>query len=123
MAARAKQLNQSTGSVADSTESGAAKLGQFVHDAGAKAANQLPESVTSLTDPVPESEKGDLRKMAEEGWQQATLAAKGIASAATTVAGAVSQSTHRTVEHNYGKEADGVAQGQSTIFMERQVRG
>jgi hypothetical protein len=49
--------------------------------------------------------------LAEEGWTQATVAAKGLATAATTVAGAVSQSAHRAVEHNYGKEADGVAQG------------
>lgn len=114
VAARARSLNQSTNSIATSLESGATKVGQVVHDAGAKAADHLPESVTKLTDPVPEGEKGEFRKLAEDGWQQATFAAKGLAAAATTVAGAVSQNAHRAVEHNYGKEADGVAQGQST---------
>jgi hypothetical protein len=62
-----------------------------VHDTARDAATHLPESIRKLADPVPQ---------------------QGLATAATTVAGAVSQSAHRAVEHNYGKEADGVAQGQ-----------
>lgn len=102
--------------MADSVEAGSQKVGEVVHDAGKKAAQHLPESVTNLTEPVPQGEKGEFRKFAEEGWQQATFAAKGFASAATTVAGAVSQNAHRAVEHNYGKEADNVAQGESRRF-------
>lgn len=113
VAARAKQLNSTTGSIADSASSGAQKLGGYVHDAGKSAAGYMPESVQKLGEPVPEQDKGEFRKLAEDGWTQATFAAKGIASAATTVAGAVSQNAHRAVEHNYGKEADAVAQGMS----------
>lgn len=112
VAGRAKQLNQSTHSMADSVESGSQKVGETVHNAGARVAEHLPESVTKLAEPVPEGEKGDFRKLAEQGWQQATFAAKGVATAATTVAGAVSQNAHRAVEHNYGKEADSVAHGE-----------
>lgn len=111
VASRAKQLKSTTGSIAESASSGAQRVGQFVHDAGQRAGEHLPESVRKLADPVPEQEKGEFRKLAEEGWTQATFAAKGIATAATTVAGAVSQNAHRAVEHNYGKEAESVAQG------------
>lgn len=111
VAARAKQLNSTTGSIAESASSGAQRVGQYVHDAGKSAAEHLPESVQKLGDPVAEQDKGEFRKLAEEGWTQATFAAKGIATAATTVAGAVSQNAHRAVEHNFGKEAEGVAQG------------
>lgn len=113
LAARAKQMNQTTHSIAESAESGSQKVGEYVHDAGKKVANQLPDSVVQ---PTPEEQKGDIRKLAETGWQQATFAAKGFAAAASTVAGAVSQNAHRAVEHNYGKEADSVAQGRSCSF-------
>jgi hypothetical protein len=122
LAAQAKQLNSSTTSISNSAASGSAKVGQYVHDTAAKAAVHLPESVRKLTDPVPEQDKGDLRKLAEQSWTQATFAAKGLANAATTIAGAVSQSTHRAVEHNFGKEADGVAQGQSPLGAEDRRR-
>ena len=58
-----------------------------------------------------EHDKSDLRKIAEDGWTQVTIAAKGIASAAVTVGTAASESAHRAVENNFGKEHDKVAQG------------
>jgi len=112
LAANAKQVSSATGSIAESAESGAKKVGQFVHDKAQQNAHYLPESVQRLGDPVAEQDKGELRKLAETGWTQATFAAKGLVGAATTIAGAVSQNAHRAVEHNFGKEADGVAQGQ-----------
>ena len=119
VAAQAKQLNSTTGSIAESASSGSTKVGQYVHDTAKDAATHLPESIRKLADPVPQQDKGEFRKLAEDGWTQATVAAKGFASAATTVAGAVSQSAHRAIEHNYGKEADGVAQGEYLIFINR----
>jgi hypothetical protein len=86
-----------------------------------QSAHYLPESIQRLADPVPEQDKGELRKLAETGWTQATFAAKGLVGAATTIAGAVSQNAHRAVEHNFGKEADGVAQGR--CLMIRSVLG
>jgi hypothetical protein len=115
LAANARQANSTTGSIAESADSGAKKVGQFVHDTASKSAHYLPESVQRLGDPVPEQDKGELRKLAETGWTQATFAAKGLVGAATTIAGAVSQNAHRAVEHNFGKEADGVAQGRSSM--------
>jgi hypothetical protein len=115
LAANARQANSTTGSIAESADSGAKKVGQFVHDTAQKSAHYLPESVQRLGDPVPEQDKGELRKLAETGWTQATFAAKGLVGAATTIAGAVSQNAHRAVEHNFGKEADGVAQGRSSM--------
>lgn len=111
LAANAKQVNSTTASIAESAESGAKKVGQYVHDKAQQNAHYLPESVQRLGDPVAEQDKGELRKLAETGWTQATFAAKGLVGAATTIAGAVSQNAHRAVEHNFGKEADGVAQG------------
>jgi hypothetical protein len=115
LAANARQANSTTGSIAESADSGAKKVGQFVHDTAQNSAHYLPESVQRLGDPVPEQDKGELRKLAETGWTQATFAAKGLVGAATTIAGAVSQNAHRAVEHNFGKEADGVAQGRSSM--------
>ena len=116
MAANAKQANSTTGSIAESADSGAKKVGQFVHDKAQQNAHYLPESIQRLGDPVAEQDKGELRKLAETGWTQATFAAKGLVGAATTIAGAVSQNAHRAVEHNFGKEADGVAQGRCLII-------
>ena len=113
VAANAKQLNTTTGSISESADTGAKKVGQFVHDKAHDYAHYLPESVQKLGDPVAEQDKGDFRKLAETSWTQATFAAKGLASAATTIAGAVSQNAHRAVEHNFGKEADDVAKGGS----------
>ena len=112
VAANAKQLNSTTGSISESADTGAKKVGQFVHDKAHDYAHLLPESVQKLGDPVAEQDKGEFRKLAENGWTQATFAAKGLVGAATTIAGAVSQNAHRAVEHNFGKEADGVAQGE-----------
>ncbi len=51
--------------------------------------------------------------MAEDALHQAKLAAEGVAKAGVAVGGAFSESAHRAVEHNFGKEADKVAQGMS----------
>jgi hypothetical protein len=72
----------------------------------------LPDSIAKPASPVPESEKSDFRKIAEGGWEQVTIAAKGVGQAAVTVGTAVSGSAHKAVEHNFGKEAEGVAQGE-----------
>jgi hypothetical protein len=112
VASRAKSLNESTATLAEHAAVGAAKIGEGIHDAGVKVGQALPDSIAKVADPVPEGQKGDLRKMAESNWQQITLAAKGVAQAATTVVGAVSENAHKAIEHNFGKEADKVAQGE-----------
>ena len=76
----------------------------------------MPDSIAKPAEPVKEEDKGDFRKMAEQGWQQATIAAKGIASAAVTVGTALSENAHKAVEHNFGKEAEGVAQSESAVL-------
>lgn len=88
-------------------------MGTYVHEGGKKLGNMLPESVAkSMQTHTPEQDKSDFRKVAEEGWSQLTHAAKGLATAVGTVGVAVSENTHKAVEHGFGKEADKVAQGQ-----------
>lgn len=115
MAARAKSLNESTATLAENATVGAAQVGEAIHEGGKKLGAQLPDSIAKPAEPVPQEQKGDLRKMAESNWQQITVAAQGIAQAATAVAGAVSDNAHRAIEHNFGKEADKVAQGEFLI--------
>ncbi|KAK8845398.1 hypothetical protein IAR55_006111 [Kwoniella newhampshirensis] len=110
VADKAHSLETTTSSLADTAESGAQKVGSMIHEGGKKLGGYLPDSIAKSAEPVPEGDKSDFRKMAEGGWEQVTIAAKGIASAATTVGGAVSVSAHKAVEHNFGKEAEGVAQ-------------
>ncbi|WWD22344.1 hypothetical protein CI109_106835 [Kwoniella shandongensis] len=110
VASTAHSLNETTSSLATSTESGATKIGNVIHEGGKKLGSYLPDSIAKSAEPVPEADKSDFRKLAEGGWEQVTIAAKGIASAATTVGGAVSVSAHKAVEHNFGKEAENVAQ-------------
>jgi putative N-acetylmannosamine-6-phosphate epimerase len=82
-----------------------------MHEAGKSIGSRLPDAIVKPVQPVPEAEKTDLRKIAEGGWQQVAAAAKGVAGAAMVVGGAVSGTAHTAVEHNFGKEADVVAQG------------
>ncbi|WWC58021.1 uncharacterized protein I303_100556 [Kwoniella dejecticola CBS 10117] len=107
---RAEAINHGTSQLAESVEEGANKVGSYVHDAAKSVGEKLPDSIAKSSEPVKEEDKGQYRKMAEEGWEQITIAAKGIAGAAMTVGSAASQSAHRAVEHNFGKEAEGVAQ-------------
>lgn len=110
-ASRAKSLNESTSTLAEHASVGAQQIGAGIHDVGVKIGQSLPDSIARVAEPVPEGQKTDLRKMAESNWQQITMAAKGVAQAATTVAGAVSENAHKAIEHNFGKESDKVAQG------------
>ncbi|WWC85718.1 uncharacterized protein L201_000584 [Kwoniella dendrophila CBS 6074] len=96
--------------IAESTESGANSVGSYIHDTAKSIGEKLPDSIAKKSEPIKEEDKSDFRKLAEDGWEQVTIAAKGIAGAATTVGTAVSQSAHRAVEHNFGKEAESVAQ-------------
>ena len=73
---------------------------------------KLPDSIAKKAEPVPEHEKSDMRKNAESTWGQAQIAGKGIYDAAATLAMNVSENAHRTVDHNFGKEADAVAKGE-----------
>jgi len=94
----------------DNAHATAANAGLRVNEAGKDLAAQLPEGVQKLGEPTPEYQKGEFRKMADEGWEQATIAAKGIAGAVGMVGKSLSESTHRAIEHNLGKETDRVAQ-------------
>ena len=114
-ASRAKSFSESTSTLSEHAAVGAQQLGEAVHNAGIKIGQSLPDYIAKAAEPVPEAQKGDLRKMAESNWQQITLAAKGVAQAATTVAGAVSENAHKAIEHNFGKEADKVALGEFLI--------
>jgi len=107
--------NARTAGLAERAEAAAKQFGNAVHEGGKKLGAQLPDSIVKPASaaPTPEADKGELRKVAEEGWNQLTIAAKGLASAAGTVAGSVSGSAHKAVEHNFGKQADKVAQGES----------
>ncbi|WVF66439.1 hypothetical protein IAT40_001179 [Kwoniella sp. CBS 6097] len=107
---RASTINSATSDLADSAESGAQTVGTYIHDTGKSIGEKLPDSLAKKSEPVKEEDKSDFRKLAEGGWEQVTIAAKGVAEAATTVGGAISGSAHRAVEHNFGKEAEGVAQ-------------
>jgi len=93
-----------------------------MQDVGKTIGSKLPETVTKPIQPIPEGEKSDFRKIAEGGWTQVAAAAKGVVGAAVVVGGAVSGASHRAVEHNFGKEAEGVAQGKS-MSLERESQG
>ncbi|WRT63619.1 uncharacterized protein IL334_000542 [Kwoniella shivajii] len=107
---RASALTDATHRLSESAESGANTVGSYVHDTAKSIGASLPDSIAKKSEPVKEEDKTEFRKLAEDGWEQITIAAKGIAGAATTVGTALSQSSHRAVEHNFGKEAEGVAQ-------------
>jgi len=111
VASIASTASTQTSALAENASALANKVGEVIHEGGKKIGAQLPESIRPSGQPTPEADKGDLRKMAEGGWTQLTFAAKGIVTAAGTVAGSVSQSAHRAVEHNFGKPAEAVAQG------------
>ncbi|WWD05932.1 hypothetical protein V865_004017 [Kwoniella europaea PYCC6329] len=107
---RASALELGSSRLADSVEEGAKNVGSYVHETAKSVGEKLPDSIAKSSESVKEEDKGQFRKLAEEGWEQVTIAAKGIAGAAITVGSAASQSAHRAVEHNFGKEAEGVAQ-------------
>ncbi|WVQ80422.1 hypothetical protein IAT38_002527 [Cryptococcus sp. DSM 104549] len=106
----ARSLNLNTASVASAADSGATYVGESVHSGGATAGSYLPDSIAQPAQPVAQKDKSEFRKFAEDGWEQVSFAAKGVASAATTVGGALSGNSHKAVGHNFGPEADGVAQ-------------
>jgi hypothetical protein len=84
-----------------------------VHEGGQALGSQLPDSLAKPAEPVAEWEKGDIRKTAESGWEQVTIAAKGAADAAVRVGSAVSENAHRAIEN---KQVDQVAQGERSRF-------
>lgn len=110
----AARANAHTAGLSETAEAAAKQWGNALHEQGKKLGAQLPDSIVKPASAAPTSDadKGELRKVAEEGWNQLTIAAKGLASAAGTVAGSVSGSAHKAVEHNFGKQADKVAQGE-----------
>jgi hypothetical protein len=112
--ATAAIANARTAGLAEKAEQGAVKVGEYIHDAGVKIGQQLPDSIAKPAT-GDTGEKGEFRKLAEDGWTQISIAAKGIASAAGTVAGSVSENAHKAVEHNFGKQAEKVAQGELSI--------
>lgn len=111
----ARSAKETTDTLSTKAEAASTVIGNTVHAGGSAAASYLPDSVRPGDQPVEEEEKSDFRKMAEEGWEQVGFAAKGVVEAASTVGGAISGNSHKAVEHNFGKEAEGVAQdiGQS----------
>lgn len=109
-AGRASGVRNATAHLAAKAEDTAVAIGHKVHEAGRELGQKLPEELRPSGKPTPEAEKGELRKLAEETWGQATVAAQGIAAAAVTVGKSLSDNTHRAVEHNFGKESDRVAQ-------------
>lgn len=110
VASSAHTANTRTASIASSAESISLKIGSAINEGGKKVGSLLPDYIAKPSQPVEESEKGDIRKVAEQGWFQIAAVAKGVASAATTVGGALSKNAHRAVEHNFGEKAESVAQ-------------
>ncbi|KAL0243970.1 hypothetical protein I308_105233 [Cryptococcus tetragattii IND107] len=110
----ARAAKETTDTFATKAEAASTVIGNTVHAGGSAAASYLPDSVRP-GQPVKEEEKSNFRKMAEEGWEQVGFAAKGVVEAASSVGGAISGDSHKAIEHNFGKEAEGVAQdiGQS----------
>jgi len=111
--AGAYQANIKTAQFAASANEKVNQFGNYVHEGGKKIGNMLPEAIAKPLQNsanVREEDKSDFRKVAEEGWSQLTSVAKGLATAVGTVGGAVSENTHKAVEHGFGKEADKVAQ-------------
>lgn len=111
-AGKAAALRNSTAHLAAKAHSTGTDLGSRAHEAGKEVSAELPQGIQNLAQPTPEHEKSDIRKMADEGWEQVTIAAKGIAGAAGTIGSSLSVNAHRAVEHNFGKETDRVAQGE-----------
>lgn len=105
--------NARTAGIAEQAEQAAQRFGEAIHEGGQKVGAQLPDSIARPATQPAEGDKSDFRKLAEEGWTQVSIAAKGIASATVTVAGSVSENAHRAVEHNFGRQADKVAQGET----------
>ena len=118
MASQARTLNSSTATLANAADSGAATVGEFLHEGAKQIGSAVPDSIVKPSEPVAEEDKSDLRKMAEDAYNQASIAAQGVVKATVTVGGALSESAHRTVEHNFGKEADGVARGEQTAQVQ-----
>lgn len=113
-AGRASGIRNATAHLAANAEQTAVTIGNKVHEAGRELGQKLPEELRpapkSATTTTSQAEKGELQKLAEEGWEQSKIAAQGIAAAAITVGKSLSDNTHRAVEHNFGKESDRVAQ-------------
>lgn len=118
LASQAHTLNTSTTTLSTNAETGSTKIGEYVHEAGKTVGSYLPDSIAKAAEPVKEEDKSDFRKIAADSWSNLTIAAKGMANAGLTVGGALSESAHRAVEHNFGKEADKVAQGESRIVLD-----
>lgn len=106
----ARSAKETTDTFATKAEAASTVIGNTVHAGGSAAAAYLPDSVRP-GQPVKEEEKSNFRKMAEEGWEQVGFAAKGVVEAASSVGGAISGDSHKAIEHNFGKEAESVAQG------------
>ncbi|EIW67803.1 hypothetical protein TREMEDRAFT_69409 [Tremella mesenterica DSM 1558] len=102
-------MKSATATVAEYASAGAEAVGSFIHEGGKKLGALLPDQLAKPAPPVSEQEKSGARKIAEEEWEQITVAAEGIAGATTTVGEAMSQNAHKAVEHNFGEEADKVA--------------
>ena len=113
VASTAASVSNTTDRAANMADAAAIRIGEKIVEAGQTVGEQLPDTIAKPAQPVREEDKSDLRKMAESGWEQVSIAAKGVASAGVTVGGALSESAHRAVEHNFGKEAESVAQGKS----------
>ncbi|KAK4683455.1 hypothetical protein P7C73_g6808, partial [Tremellales sp. Uapishka_1] len=115
VAANAKSASSATHTISEYAASTASAIGSTIHSAGKAIGDQLPDSVAKPAEPVADADKTEIRRLAEDGWEQISLAAKGVANAAITVGGAVSENAHKAVEHNFGKKAESVAQdvGQS----------
>ncbi|ORX33593.1 hypothetical protein BD324DRAFT_643887 [Kockovaella imperatae] len=109
VAEAARNANLKTQTWAEKAEVGALKVGNSIHEGGKKLGSHLPDSIAQAAKPVPDNEKTEFRHQAESAWEQAQIAAQGIASAAAGLATSVSENAHRAVDHNYGKEADSVA--------------
>ncbi|OXG36977.1 hypothetical protein C360_02101 [Cryptococcus neoformans Bt15] len=111
----ARSAKETTDTLSTKAEAASTVIGNTVHAGGSAAASYLPDSLRPGGRPAKEEEKSDFRKMAEDGWEQVGFAAKGVVEAASTVGGAISKNSHEAVEHNFGKEAEDVAQdiGQS----------
>lgn len=113
-AAQVAALRNQSAVLSDRADQAAVQIGSKVHEGGQALGSQLPDSLAKPAEPVAEWEKGDIRKTAESGWEQVTIAAKGAADAAARVGSAVSENAHRAIENKYGKQVDQVAQGEQS---------
>lgn len=115
-AAKASAVRNTTAQAAVKADEIAEKIGDKIHEGGKKLGESLPDELAKPSPAVEQGQKGEARKLAEEGWHQATIAAKGLADAAATVGSSISGNAHKAIEHNYGTEADRVAQGESCSY-------